>query len=159
MSPFTTKDFARFWANVAVSADPAACWNWIGDVFADRGGYGRFHVGGEALRANRVAYTMAGGLIPPGDVVRHVCDNPRCCNPAHLVVGTFADNARDRSERGRGADRRGVKHPLAALSEPEVIEIRRLAAMGRTHASIAADYEVSRQQVGKIVRRENWSHV
>ena len=43
--------------------------------------------------------------IPEDMVVRHTCDNPLCCNPNHLVVGTMKDNVDDMFERGRNPDR------------------------------------------------------
>lgn len=153
------KDFARFWAQVAVSRDSAECWPWIGDRVSDRGDYGRFCADGKSYRAHIVAFEMVNGPQPEGSIVRHACDNPPCCNPAHLIDGTHADNTRDMFERGRNPDRRGEKHPLAQIEENQVREIRRLAAMGRTHHWIAEQFAISRQHVGKIVRRENWKHV
>uniref|UniRef100_A0A6M3J763 Putative homing endonuclease n=1 Tax=viral metagenome TaxID=1070528 RepID=A0A6M3J763_9ZZZZ len=53
------------------------------------------------LRAHRVAYEQIHGAIPPGRCVLHRCDNRRCVNPAHLWVGTFADNNMDKIHKGR----------------------------------------------------------
>ena len=65
-------------------------------------GYGQVRVDRSALlRVHRVVYEAVNGPIPDGLVVRHTCDNPPCCNPDHLVVGTQAENMRDRDERGR----------------------------------------------------------
>ena len=66
-------------------------------------GYGSFSVDGKSCPAHRVAFELTHGPIPEGQVVRHKCDVPGCCNPAHLELGTSADNNRDRDERGRGA--------------------------------------------------------
>jgi hypothetical protein len=51
--------------------------------------------------AHRVAYELFYGPIPEGQVVRHKCDYGLCCNPAHLLVGTQADNLADMRSRGR----------------------------------------------------------
>jgi hypothetical protein len=66
-------------------------------------GYGRMAIDRRTRPAHRVAWELANGPIPPGMVVMHkVCDNPPCCNPAHLAIGAQADNNRDRFAKGRG---------------------------------------------------------
>lgn len=65
-------------------------------------GYGMMAVApGEMKLAHRVAWELANGPIPEGMLVRHKCDNRACCNPEHLALGTYLDNARDRIERKR----------------------------------------------------------
>ena len=83
------------------------CWIWTA---ARRGPYGHLHVNYEYIYAHRLAYELAYGPLPDvegvtshGVVVRHDCDEPLCCNPRHLFVGTQRDNVQDRVKRGRGA--------------------------------------------------------
>jgi hypothetical protein len=75
------------------------CWVWTGG--RQGRGYGQLTVHYRRLLLHRVVYEWAFGEIPAGLVVRHTCDNPPCCNPAHLVIGTQHDNVRDMVERGR----------------------------------------------------------
>ena len=85
-------------ANVLVST--SGCWDWQLSRYA--GGYGRISIGKQKQDyAHRVSYRVYHGEIPKGMVVRHSCDNPRCCNPEHLSLGTQRDNVHDCISRGR----------------------------------------------------------
>lgn len=88
----------RFWRQVD-RREPDACWPWTGATIK---GYGHSHWGREHYYAHRKSWELAFGPIPDGMVVRHRCDNPPCVNPAHLEVGTQADNVADMIARGRG---------------------------------------------------------
>ena len=89
----------RFWEKVDRSAGLDACWPFVGA--RSPLGYGRFHMpGNKSVPANRVAMLLS-GTDPIGFDVLHSCDNPPCCNPAHLRLGTALDNARDAQLRGR----------------------------------------------------------
>ena len=88
----------RFWGTVH-KATPDECWPWRGII--DSKGYGVFTAEQRKYGAHRIAYTLAKGPIPEGLLVRHTCDNPPCCNPAHLLVGTQKDNIADCIARGR----------------------------------------------------------
>ena len=118
----------RFWPKVAVG-EVSNCWEYQGyrdyrenSLGGRRGGYGHFGINGVTVLAHRVAWELTNGLISPGQVVRHRCDNPPCCNPEHLELGDHADNTRDAIERNRIA--RGSRLPYTVLSESDVQEIR-----------------------------------
>jgi len=151
---------ARFFSSVSVSPNPAICWLWQGQRLLNEGGeYGRFWFDGRERRAHRFLYEAINGKLAEGLLVRHICDNPPCVNPAHLIAGTPKDNTQDMFERGRGPKRKGERHPLARLTDDDVRQIRSLAAAGLPHLNIAASYGMSRQQIYKIVHRINWGHV
>jgi Autographiviridae endonuclease len=118
-------------------------------------GYGGY----QRTTAHRVAWELTYGPIPEGQIVRHSCDNPRCCNPAHLLTGTYQDNTDDMMERKRwhqGNTPRGSTHHLAKLTDADVVEIRRLYAAGsHSQRKLARLFGVTQASIGKIVRRES----
>lgn len=119
----------------------------------------------KVMYAHRISYELAYGAIPPGCDVMHSCDNPPCCNPAHLSTGTRHQNMMDASSRSRWPApstanwRRGESHHGAKLTEDSVRQIRARVAAGEAHRSVAPDYGVSARLVGLIVARKNWAHV
>ena len=147
----------RFWAKVDKSGGEAACWTWTG--FRRNDGYGSFRVGIAPVRAHRVALVLSGIPVPAGKPVLHSCDNPPCVNPAHLRVGTHADNAKDRDERGRMRPPIGEKHGNARLTDCMVTEIRARVASGESQLSVAKAFSVSRRNINHIARWKAWRHV
>jgi len=111
---------------------------------------------GRRYQLHREIYEQHHGPIPPGMVVRHICDNPACINPGHLRIGTQADNVADMHARRRQADRRGEAHGEAKLTDAAVRHIRRREMTGRAYAAL---YGVSESAVSLVLRGKAWTHV
>lgn len=98
-------DRDRFWSKVDIKS-PGECWNW--KAFRNSRGYGMVGALGKVRSAHRVAWMFTHGEISSDICVCHKCDNPACCNPNHLFLGTVKDNMHDKVIKGRCA--RGYKH-------------------------------------------------
>lgn len=144
----------RFWDRVAVG-DPEECWPWTGPTFGM--GYGHVAQRKDSKGTHRVAYELANGPIPKGLLVRHTCDNPPCCNPAHLLLGTPADNMRDRTERNRAPV--GSKCVIARLVESDIPRVFELRAQGMTVRAIGREFGVSGGTISAVLNRKTWKHV
>lgn len=146
----------RFWSKVG-TREADECWPWTAGL--DPRGYGRFFVPGRSrgnnrVGAHRIAYELAKGEIPAGLHVLHSCDNRRCCNPAHLRVGTNLDNVADRAARKRGREHRqsGEANANAKLTDAQVEEIRRAATGARgEQTALARKYGVKQAQIWRIL--------
>jgi hypothetical protein len=161
----------RVWAKVE-RRDPTECWPWTDTLTDD--GYGRIRVGTQRIGAHRAMWTITHGEIENGLVVCHHCDNPRCCNPGHLFLGTPGDNARDKVSKGRQRNptgdahgtrtmphrvSRGENRPQSKLTEADVKEIRARYGDGESFANLARKYGVTPSVIAKVARREGWRHV
>lgn len=143
----------RFWEKVDMRG-PDECWEWT--EYRDKDGYGRFHdCNNRPFRAHRIAFVIANGDTDLW--VCHRCDNPPCCNPAHLYAGTVKDDACDCVDRGRTAC--GEKNGQAELTESDVHEIRKLYANGWSQRGIAEEYGISQSQVSRICSGRGWKHI
>ena len=147
--PFT--EAGRFSRYVA-KGEPDACWEWQSTI--KKNGYGAFWWRGKSDRAHRVAYQLAWGEIPQGLVVRHTCDNRRCVNPKHLLLGTHMDNVMDAVERNRTC--RKERNGRAKLTQADVDSIRTLRAQGATQASLAERFGVSKSAIQWVLNGRNW---
>lgn len=149
----------RFWAKVdrngpEVRPGIGRCWVWTGA--RSKAGYGVISTpGARAARANRVVWELVRGPIPEGLLVRHACDNPPCCNPSHLSLGSHADNSRDSVLRNRQAQRE--RHGRAIMSAEAAAKLREDRAAGATQNALAAKYGISRATVRQIIRGRTWS--
>jgi len=93
------KSVQRFWSRVDQSGGRFACWPWLGS--RKEKGYGQTYFMGKNKRTHRVAFELENGSVPAGLLVCHVCDNPACCNPWHLVAATAKQNTEDMIHKGR----------------------------------------------------------
>lgn len=124
------------------------CWPWTGARNKD--GYGRVGYNGKVEYAHRLVYLLTRGH--PGDLcVLHSCDNPPCVRPAHLFLGTHADNMRDAYRKGR------IKIPGTKLDHQRAALIREIHATGRyTQVAIARACGVTSRTISAIVCGKRW---
>jgi hypothetical protein len=129
------------------------CWEW--SKYRDKDGYGRAQILGQKFGAHVLSYLIFRGDIPANLLVCHTCDNPPCCNPDHLFLGTSQDNSTDMRLKGRHA--RGEKQGRAILTQQQVEDIRRLYATERlTHRELAVMFGVAPSTIGMIFCHKNW---
>jgi hypothetical protein len=132
----------RFWGKAQVGG-PDECWPWIASSKGK--GYGQFWHDGKSVRAHRMAWELSRGKIPDDMNVLHDCDNRPCVNPAHLFLGTTADNNIDMSAKGRHGS-----HKLTRAQATEIL------ASPLTHASLAEQFGVSKSMIGHIKAGRSW---
>lgn len=124
-----------------------SCWLWTGTK--NGYGYGIFLLPGEVqIRAHRYAYEHFIGPIPDGKIIMHTCDNPPCVNPAHLRVGTKAENNADTGIKRR--HHYGLDHWNGRLTDQQVVEIR---ASSESQRALARKYGVSPSHISRIQLR------
>ena len=134
----------RFWGKVDRSGE---CWVWTGALTGP--GYGQITVSGRKKTAHRLSWEAYNGPAPKGMFVCHKCDNRACVNPAHLFLGTHADNMADMARKGRSYH--GEKHHWAKLSTDDVDEIRRFYSNGTPQKVLAREFGVTQGAISQIV--------
>lgn len=139
------------------------CWNWIG--YKNEQGYGRVQINEFSYYAHRVIYAMvypdtiewrAPKNSTESGFILHTCDNPSCCNPKHLFVGTHADNMADKSAKGRTPDFSGEKGPRAKLSMVQAREIRQLRKDGISARELSVRYALSLPSIKTLLRGDSY---
>jgi DNA-binding transcriptional regulator YiaG len=158
----------RLWDKVGMRG-PDDCWPWLGGRNGENG-YGRVEMSGKAYYAHRVIFS----LCHPGKIhleapkdksasgfIRHTCDNPICCNPAHLLIGTHAENMQDMSTRKRikWANVASTETPRAKLGADDVRAIREQSAAGATRKELAERFGVSIQTIKAVRSGRHYSDV
>ncbi len=113
-----------------------SCWEFTNAKY--RSGHGQIRRQGKLVRAHRWSYEHHYDVqLKDKDVVRHLCDNPACCNPLHLLIGTQADNMHDCTSRGRARNQH--KH----ITQSEVNQMKQLREQGMSFRAIAKQMQRS----------------
>ncbi len=148
----------RVWSKIVRNE---GCWIWQGTYSSY--GYGTLNVRFASRKslhryAHRLVYEIMYGSIPPGMFVCHTCDNPPCCNPDHLFLGTCRDNVDDMVNKGR--QRRGSQAANSVLSEEQVEAVRkRYSEGGITQIKLAEQYGVTQRHISGVINGRFWKHV
>lgn len=144
----------KFWQKIDRTGE---CWIWKRGRF--KSGYGKVGYGCKQLRSHRIAFALSNGNIPDGLNVLHTCDNPPCCNPAHLWLGTDKDNAADCTAKNRRNPLMGSDNPVSKLSESVVLKMRKYHTNDTSYAELGRRFGVSRDAARKAVIGITWKHV
>lgn len=161
----TQEQVESFWSRVDRSSE---CWVWrkLREYKKRKAGniknpYTYINIGGQHIGIHRIAYVLAHGAIPEGLYVCHHCDNPPCCNPAHLYAGTAKDNAQDAIRRGRVQKRERkpkairIPHPRnLKVTNEQVREMRAEYKAGYSLSQLANKYNVNPSFVSLIVNNK-----
>lgn len=147
----------RFWGKVEKTE---TCWLWKGTTRGHMR-YGAISFKCKMLAVHRLSYEMHIGPIPPGLLVMHTCDVPRCVNPNHLKIGTNQDNIDDKMNKNRHhrTGPRGEKSGIAKLTNSAVNTIRLLWQKGEhTQQQIADIFKVNQSQISRVIRKLTWKY-
>ena len=149
---WTTDDIERFLSKIN-RVDKADCWEWTAN---EREGYGRFRIGDHLYVATRLMWRMTHGVDPAGQLVCHTCDNPGCCNPDHLFLGTDGDNNSDKEVKKRGQHPKGEDNGLAKLATEDVITIYQSPD---APTDLGRRYGCTEANIRSIQEGRTWQHV
>ena len=164
--PLLKKDIDRFWSRVDIRTKNE-CWEWQAGLNSNKPGfeYGAIWVNGKGYLAHRLAIIIhLGRNIKKNHEVMHTCDNPKCCNPYHLLEGTHTDNMRDMYNKNRRTAQKGVERYNAKLNDSDVRTIRKLFAYHQkykkyTRSYLAKKYKVDYSLIKRVCEYKAWKHI
>ncbi len=148
----------RFWSKVKYPGNDQDCWEWTANKL--KKGYGFFWMSGFGkLYIHRLSWEFFNGYIPTGLLVCHKCDNPSCCNPDHLFLGTYDDNNKDAKQKGRNTI--GSRHGGSILTDEQVKEMLNRIWSGELLSvkHITEIYKISRIPIINILNGNAWTHI
>ena len=151
--------------DIIIKIDENGCWNCISH-FLDRGGYAKVNVDGKKIRLHKkVLEIKIGRALNEDEVCRHMCDNPQCCNPKHLIEGSHQDNYDDMVSRGRAFWQKNIAKPVISkptkkhktksiLGEEEIKDIYVSVKTGKiTQKEAIAKFNTTRGIVNNIMNK------
>lgn len=147
----------RFWSKVDIRG-AEECWPWIGP----KGRYGFLCLyRGKNLGAHVIAFELSNHSDVGGLYVCHRCDNPTCCNPKHLWLGSPLENSQDMASKNRSVY--GERNGNHRVTEEMVRKIRQNLVQGRTRKYVKGCKEIAsvigchRSTVRRMAVRETWA--
>jgi hypothetical protein len=146
---------SKIWRRINVR-QKYECWEWDKPAGAARYPVMRHSKWKTNLKSHRVVYALMHGKTDAEMVVCHACDNPLCCNPYHLVLGTQQENVLDMFRKRRANMNYGEAHHLTKLTESQV---RAIHDDPRPSREICKEYGIGRTQVKRIKREEQWQNL
>lgn len=146
----------RFWSKVD-RRGPDECWPWLAGT--DEDGYGKFQVESTTTaRAHKLALeSRLGRRLEVDECARHTCNFVLCCNPAHLIPGSWVENREDCVRGGRQA--RGERNANARFTADQVRALRARLAAGESPTALAREHGVRKFAIEQIRDRQTWRHV
>lgn len=154
------------WSRIDRSPHPNGC--WVYDGYRTKAGYGVIKWERKHWTVHRLIYCLSKGInsLPRQRLVCHTCDNPPCCNPDHMFVGTQSENLADMVAKGRNYVMIGTQHPRARLTDDIV---RAAREWHRTEykpgdptnglRAYARRMGVCNVTLGRAIHGKSWKHV
>ena len=150
------------WKKVDVKK-PDECWPWLGSV--TKNGYGRTWINDYGYYAHRVIFDLVYPntitLSAPKDTdesgfLLHTCDNPSCCNPKHLFVGTHAENMADKVAKNRQKRFPTDTGPRCKLTMEQARQARKLKLEGASTRDLAKQFGLSLPSMKTLLRGDSY---
>lgn len=137
------------------------CWEWQGKI--NESGYGVLNIRENGKKidvlVHRESYKLLKENIPNGMCVLHKCDNPSCCNPEHLWIGTNKENTQDCVKKGRFCNGHLRSKASGKLTEDQVIEIREMHKNGINKKEITEKFGISIHHLNGILAYRFWKYI
>lgn len=158
--PANTPDV--LWSKVKIGAENE-CWEWQG--YRNKGKYGRTWINDKGYYAHRVIFDLTFPntiqLSAPKSThetgfVLHLCDNPPCCNPKHLWLGTHKDNMQDKAAKGRTPKFNGDKGPRCKLTMEQAMQARYLRKTGVSAKELAVQFGISLSSMKTLLANKSY---
>jgi len=141
---FGTNILSNVWKKIDIKEEDD-CWNWMGYLTCRE--YGSWMISNKSYLAHRLVYENIYGSIPTGLFVCHRCDNPSCCNPNHLFLGTNSDNVADKVFKGRQSFK---------LSKEDIFEIIFMYSSGNySQKELGKMFGVSQSAICKRMKKHD----
>jgi len=137
----------------------STCWEWTGMIRNKKSHYGAIKINCKTYAVHRIAWELSYGKIPNGMDVLHHCDNPICCNPLHLFLGTDKDNVIDRVSKNRSGRMYGETNHAHKLTREQVKMIKALNWLGYENKELALIYDISATNISYICNEIKWKGV